>query len=178
MRSLAVTASSATSMQGSYFPRVRMSQLVLATTLLASPALAQGPDCSSATAIAGNGVHAFDLTGRQPAGPVGGGTCVEDTGASYGDVFWQWTCTTAGDYLFEIDASHATSLILYEGLIKRVHPTFNFQAEAKRFLLPLVGPLPMSHFQVLPDLLRRSGGHPGRVFLQHHKLRIDTAFFI
>lgn len=88
---------------------------ILAAVLLAPTARAQGPDCSSAPAIGGTGVHALDLTGRLPAGQVGGGACPVDTGASFGDVFWQWTCTTAGDYRFEIDTPRATSLALYEG---------------------------------------------------------------
>jgi hypothetical protein len=93
---------------------MKLHHLTCLAVVVAAPAAAQGPGCSSAAAIAGTGVFAFDLTGRAPAGPVGSG-CPVDTGAEFGDVFWQWTCTTAGDYRFEIATPSVTSLLLYEG---------------------------------------------------------------
>lgn len=88
----------------------------VAILFTALPALAQGPDCANPEALLGEGQHAFDLAGRVASGPVGSDICEVDLGPGIGDVFWQWTCTTAGNYRFEIATAFHTSLIVYDGV--------------------------------------------------------------
>ncbi len=90
--------------------------LPLALFALASVAQAQGPDCSSATPVVGEGSFSYDLTGRTVSGFLGAGTCDRSECAFFGDVFFQWTCQASGDYSFVLDSSWTPMLIAYDGV--------------------------------------------------------------
>ncbi|MFT7484249.1 MAG: hypothetical protein ACI9F9_000089 [Candidatus Paceibacteria bacterium] len=64
--------------------------------VLAGGALAQGDDCSTATALAGTGAFTFDTTTKTTSS-FGGGICSLTINQ---DAFGQWMAPAAGDYSF------------------------------------------------------------------------------
>ena len=95
--------------------KVALFSVVLAlSTYQGTQALAQGDDCSSATAISGIGVHAFNNTANTTSMFVGaGGDCAEFLfGSTIGeDVFYQWTATSSGSYQIDLEGSDFTTLL-------------------------------------------------------------------
>ncbi len=74
-------------------------QTATLAALLATPALAQGDDCSTASAIAGAGNWAFDTTAATTTGFSGASACTNAGSLDVGpDQFFQWTVDAAGSW--------------------------------------------------------------------------------
>ncbi|MEZ6005124.1 MAG: hypothetical protein R3F33_13150 [Planctomycetota bacterium] len=83
---------------------------------LGAAALAQGDDCSAATAIAGLGSWSFDTTNLSTSGFDGGGSCVSPASAIQHDGFYQWIVPAQGDYQFDtIGSTFDTQLSVHAG---------------------------------------------------------------
>ncbi|MCP4168078.1 MAG: hypothetical protein GY759_19595, partial [Chloroflexi bacterium] len=82
---------------------------------LSGEAMAQGNTCLTAQDISGTGSFAFDNSTYTTSGFSGGGGCLYGNHVR-NDGFYRWTAPTAGNYIFDINASQIPgSLSLHTG---------------------------------------------------------------
>jgi hypothetical protein len=86
--------------------------VALALVAISDRASAQADDCSSATAITGEGSFVFDNASHTTSGFTG----VHCTGSIQKDVFWRWTAPQAGDFQFDTyGSSFDTNMSVHTG---------------------------------------------------------------
>ncbi|HIG87197.1 MAG TPA: hypothetical protein EYQ25_09150 [Planctomycetes bacterium] len=91
--------------------------LVPAALFMSAGALAQGDDCSVATAITGASTWAFDTTAATTSGFSGGSACTNAGSLGVGpDQFMQWTADAAGTWQIDLIGSvYDTKLNIHTG---------------------------------------------------------------
>ncbi|MEZ6005126.1 MAG: hypothetical protein R3F33_13160 [Planctomycetota bacterium] len=95
----------------------KLSLLPLLAVAMGGSALAQGDDCSTATAITGTGSWAFDNTILLDSTFNGGGSCAAGASTINQDGFFQWTVPASGDYQFDtFGSSFDTKLSVHAGI--------------------------------------------------------------
>ncbi|MEM9381038.1 MAG: hypothetical protein AAGB93_13890 [Planctomycetota bacterium] len=88
---------------------------LLALLATSGVALAQGPDCSTATPLSGEGAFPFTTAGLTASNFAGGGPCDSLFGSFNGDLFWQWTASEDGDFEFQIAGQRVSRFAVYDG---------------------------------------------------------------
>ncbi|MDP6369537.1 MAG: hypothetical protein QF615_08010, partial [Planctomycetota bacterium] len=91
--------------------------LVPTALFMSAGALAQGDDCSAATAITGASTWAFDTTAATISGFSGGSACTNAGSLDVGpDQFMQWTADAAGTWQIDLIGSvYDTKLNIHTG---------------------------------------------------------------
>ncbi|MEZ6005120.1 MAG: hypothetical protein R3F33_13130 [Planctomycetota bacterium] len=95
----------------------KLTLLPILAVAMGGAALAQGDDCSTATAISGTGTWALDTTVLTTSAFNGGGACAAGASTINQDGFFQWTVPASGDYQFDtFGSSFDTKLSVHAGI--------------------------------------------------------------